>query len=72
MWSTASWASGTVPDSPPGALEAMLNGRIVKILERWWAGSAGAFDDGDSNIGVGLRKISNFVMVNSPGSPRKA
>jgi hypothetical protein len=50
----------------------MLNGRIVKILERWWAGFAGAFDDGDSNIGVGLRKISNFIMVNSPGSPRKA
>ena len=32
----------------------------------------GAFDNGDSNIGVRLRKIYNFVMVNLPVSPRKA
>ena len=72
MWPTASWASGTVPDSPPGALETMLNGRVVKMLEGWRAGLVSAFDNRDFNIGVGLRKISNFIMIDSPGAPRKA
>ena len=72
LWSTASWASGTVPNSPPGALQTMLNGRIVKMWEGWWAGLVSALDNRDFDIRVGLRKISNFIMIDSPGAPRKA
>ena len=71
MWSTAPWASGTVPDSTPRALMAMLYGRTVKIWEWWWRSFGGEFDYGDCDVGVGLRKILDFVMVITPDAPRK-
>ena len=71
VWSTALWASGTVPDSAPRALKAMLYGRTVKMWEWWWRSFGGEFNYGNFDVGVGLRKILDFVMVVTPDAPRK-